>query len=104
MINEQFNFYDVAEECQRSLKNPGVLAPDPADLTMDSVMIKSVLAKEITEATFCQQFWLLFKRQMYLSFKNPVTTYFFIALAFWNAAMYACLFFKLGQDKFSRTD
>ncbi len=60
----------------------------------------SVIAAE-REVPFSLQWWLLYKRFMVYTWRNPISLVFLVFLAIFQAFLQASIFWKLGADKFS---
>lgn len=60
----------------------------------------SVIARQ-REVSFCKQWWLLYKRFMIYTWRNPISILFLVFLAFFQAFLQASIFWKLGEDTIS---
>lgn len=52
------------------------------------------------EVAFSRQFWILYKRFMIYTWRNPVSIVFLIFLGGFTAFLNAAIFWKLGEDKY----
>ena len=72
---------------------------DRAELSQKLNRRFSVMAQE-REVSFGRQFWLLYKRFMIYTWRNPVSIVFLIFMGCFTAFLQSSIFWKLGEDKY----
>jgi hypothetical protein len=59
----------------------------------------SVVARE-HQVSWCKSFWIIFRRNMLYTVRNPISIVFLFFIAFYNSFLHLSLFYHIGREKF----
>ena len=100
VLDKHVDIMQLAEACRCNQKENFEVSSHELSRLTNRLSTKFSMIARKKKQSFCKQWWIVFKRIMLFTVRNPVGVFALIAIGIMNAFLHASMFHKIGAQKF----